>query len=158
MGDFIKGFSRGLGFGVANQLVKTSAASTENQYQQKIQRILNSENECLRNSTNLSIWFWLSVLFFFQYIPIWMLIYGYIRFNKKTTKVQTVQTNEIKVPDRRYSCGYRLENVSQIIKYNDDATPEEILTYQKQGRYMLIASLSCILIVFVLLFLSFIIS
>lgn len=139
MSEFIKGFSRGLGYGMANIVLESAEIGYAVHQANKINNIRNNTtNGYLRQSTKLGAWFWVIVVLTLPYVIIWLPIYGIIRLNKKTTKISYTETIPTNIPDRRYNCGYRTEKVTQVKSKKVEATDEEIQIYKKQGKWMII--------------------
>lgn len=148
MNELLKGFSRGLGYGISNRVLKFMESQNRIYQTNKINNENNISYNYSRQSTKLSVWFYIIAVLSFPYCIVWIPIYGIIRLNKRTTKISYIEICTTKIPDRRYSCGYREEDVS-CVKYDKvEASDEEIQIYKKQGKYMIIP--------FIILFILFI--
>lgn len=152
MGEFTKGFSRGLGYGAAKQVFDIAEGVTNIYQNNKIKNIQeNTSNGYLRQPTELSVWFYVLAVLTIPYCFIWIPIYGIIRFFKKNTKVSYVENKVVNIPDKRYSIRYRTEYVTQIKSIKVEADDEEIKIYKKQGKWLTIPFIIVVLFSFIIL-------
>ncbi len=134
LNEFTKGLGRGLGYQAARNI--TSFPSSRN--------VSNSRE------TKLNSWFWIGCFLLIPYLPIYLLIYGIIRYHKRSFTFKVLRDGRREIPDRRYRCGYRVESYSYIQKEKVLATTEERKIFKSQGRAMIAASV-IMLILFVLI-------